>query len=124
MWGKKVCRILQVFLQKKSIAKTKCKDKDAESTSELWKEEHKENANIVETNIEIKVEEEFPAGINVVKEIEGNNDDVPKEKSSEWFYWIHFFRYACHCEPARPVVILNTISNFFNIFSTFVNIFD
>ena len=32
---KKVCRILQVFLQKKSIAKTKCKDEDAESTSEL-----------------------------------------------------------------------------------------
>ena len=37
----------------------------------------------METNIEIKVEEEFPAGINVIKEIEGNNDDVPKEKSSE-----------------------------------------
>ena len=36
--------------------------------------------NIVETNIEIKAEEEFPAGINV-KEVDGNND-VPKEESS------------------------------------------
>ena len=37
--------------------------------------------NIVETNIEIKVEEEFLAGINIVKEIEGDNDVVPKEES-------------------------------------------
>ena len=36
-------------------------------------------ANMVESNI--KVEEEFPAGIRVVKEIEGDNDDVIKEKS-------------------------------------------
>ena len=33
-------------------------------------------------NIEIKVEEEFPVGINVVKEIEDDNDDVPKKESS------------------------------------------
>ena len=37
---------------------------------------------MVETNIEIKVEEEFPAGINVVKEIEVHYDDMPKEESS------------------------------------------
>ena len=37
---------------------------------------------MMETNIEIKVEEEFPAGINVVKEIEGDNDDEPNEESS------------------------------------------
>ena len=50
-------------------------------TSELGREEYKENANMMETNIEIKAEEEFPAGINVLKEIEGDNDDVPKEES-------------------------------------------
>ncbi|CAE1271169.1 unnamed protein product [Acanthosepion pharaonis] len=38
---------------------------------------------MVETNIEIKIEEEFPAEINIVKEeIEGDNDDVLKEESS------------------------------------------
>ena len=37
---------------------------------------------MVETNIEIKVAEEFPAGINVIKEIEGDNNDMPKEESS------------------------------------------
>ena len=36
---------------------------------------------MVETNIKIKAEEKFPAGIHV-KEIEGGNDDIPKEKSS------------------------------------------
>ena len=36
----------------------------------------------MKTNIEMKVEDEFPAGINVGKEIEGENDDVPKEESS------------------------------------------
>ena len=36
---------------------------------------------MVETNIEIKLKEEFPAGINVVNEIEGDNDDVAKEES-------------------------------------------
>ena len=41
-----------------------------------------ENKNIVETNIEIKVKEEFSRGINVVKEIEEDNDDVAKEESS------------------------------------------
>ena len=46
------------------------------------RKEHGENANMVEANIEIKVEVEFPAGINVVKEIEGESDDVPKEESS------------------------------------------
>ena len=34
---------------------------------------------MTETNIEIKVEEKFPAGTNVVKETEGDNDDVSKE---------------------------------------------
>ena len=29
----------------------------------------------METNIKIKVEEEFPIGINVVREIDGDNDD-------------------------------------------------
>ena len=37
---------------------------------------------MVETNIEIKVEEEFPAGINIVKEIEADNNDMLKEESS------------------------------------------
>ena len=37
---------------------------------------------MVEINIEIKVIEEFPAGINVVKDIEGDNDYMPKEESS------------------------------------------
>ena len=44
--------------------------------------EHRENANMMMTNIEIKVKEEFPAVINVVKEIEADSDDVPKEESS------------------------------------------
>ena len=51
-------------------------------TSELEVEEYGENKNMEETNIEIKVEDEFPTGVNVVKEIECVNDDVPKEKSS------------------------------------------
>ena len=55
---------LHVFLQKKYVAKAKCKDKDAECTSELEGEEHGEKANMVDTNIEIKVEEEFLAGIH------------------------------------------------------------
>ena len=38
--------------------------------------------NIVETIIRIKFEEEFAAGINVAKEIDGDNDIVPKEESS------------------------------------------
>ena len=38
--------------------------------------------NIVEINVEIKVEEEFPVGINVVKEIEGDNDEPKEENSS------------------------------------------
>ena len=33
--------------------------------------------NMVETNIDIKVEEEFHAEINAVKEIKGDNDDMP-----------------------------------------------
>ena len=63
-----MCSIF-VFLQKKHVAKAKCKDKDVECSSKLGEEGHGENANMAETNIEIKVEEEFPAGINVVKEI-------------------------------------------------------
>ena len=65
----------------KYVAKAKCKDEDAEYTSELEGEEHGENANMVKTNIEIKVEEEFPAGINIVKEVEGDNDGMPKEEN-------------------------------------------
>ncbi len=38
--------------------------------------------NRVEINIEIKVKEKFPAGISVVREIEGDNDDVLKEENS------------------------------------------
>ena len=56
---------LHVFLQKKYGVKAKCKDEDAEYTS----------------FIEINVEEEFPAEINVVKEIEGDNDNEPKQES-------------------------------------------
>lgn len=67
---------LYVFLQKKYVAKAKCKDEDAECISKLGGEEH---VNMVKTNIGIKVEEEFLA---VVKEIEGDNDDVPKEECS------------------------------------------
>ena len=37
---------------------------------------------MVAANIEIRVEEEFLAGINIVKETEGDNNDVPKEESS------------------------------------------
>ena len=37
---------------------------------------------MVETNIKMKVEDNFFVGINVVKEIEGDNDDVQNEKSS------------------------------------------
>ena len=36
----------------------------------------------METNLEIKLEGELSAGINVVKESEGDNDDVLKEESS------------------------------------------
>ena len=35
---------------------------------------------MVETNTEIKVDE-FPSGINLVKETEGDNDEVPKEEN-------------------------------------------
>ena len=55
---------LHVFIRKKYVAKVKCKDKDAECTLELGGEDYKENANVVETNI--KVEDEFLAGINIV----------------------------------------------------------
>ena len=59
------------------------KEEDAECISELGGEEQGDNGNMVKTNIEIKIEEEFPAEIKVVKEIEGDNDDAPKvEKSS------------------------------------------
>ena len=51
-----------------TVVKAKCKDKDAERTSELGEEEHEDNVNMMKTNIEIKVEEEFPAGINVVRQ--------------------------------------------------------
>ena len=78
MRGKKIC----CFFTFSYIRKAKCKDKDAKCTSEQGGEEHRENANMVETNVEIKVREEFPAGINVVKGIEGDNDNVPNEVSS------------------------------------------
>ena len=65
--------------RKKYEVKAKCKDEIAECTSELEGEEHGEKANMVETNIEI--EEEFPAGINVVKETEGDNDDILNEEN-------------------------------------------
>ena len=58
-----------IFRQKKYVAKAKCKDEDTECTSKLRGEEHGENVNMVAINIEIKVEEGFSTGINVVKEI-------------------------------------------------------
>ena len=63
---------LYVFLPKKSVAKAKCKDDDAERTSELGGEEQGEN--MMETNIEIKAEEKFPAGISVDKDNESDNE--------------------------------------------------
>ena len=78
---RKYAASLHVVLQKKYVAKAKCKNEDSECTLELGGEEHEENANMVLTNIEIKVEKKFPAGIYVVKEIEGDNDDVLKKKS-------------------------------------------
>ena len=74
---RKFAASLHVFLKKKYVAKAKSKDEDAEYTSEVGEEEHGENTNMMEKNIEIKIEEEFPAGINVVKEIEGDIDDEP-----------------------------------------------
>ena len=79
---RKCVAFLRVFREKKYVDKRRCKDEDAECSSEIGGEEHGENMNMVETNIKIKIDEELPAGINVVKEIEGDNDDVPKEKSS------------------------------------------
>ena len=60
---RKCAASLHVFPPKKYAAKAKCKDEDAECTSELEGEKHGENANMEETHIEIKVEEEFPARI-------------------------------------------------------------
>ena len=60
---------LYMFSYRKTyVAKAKCKDKDAKCSLELEGEKHGENPNMVETNLEIKVEEGFPAGINVVKD--------------------------------------------------------
>ena len=54
----KYASYLHAFLQKKKyVAKGKCKLEDAECTSELGGEEQEENANMVETNIEKKVDE-------------------------------------------------------------------
>ena len=69
---------LHIFRQKKYVAKAKRKDEDAKCTSELREEEHGENGNMVKTNIEMKVEEQFRVGIKVVK---GENDDVPNEET-------------------------------------------
>ena len=63
-----MCCIFTCFLKKKYVAKAKCKDENADSTSEPKAEEHRMKANMVEKNVEIKVEEESPAGINVFKE--------------------------------------------------------
>ncbi len=63
---------LHVFLQKKIVSKAKYKDEDTVCKSVLRVKEHGENANMVEVNIEIKVEKEFPAAISIVKEIEGD----------------------------------------------------
>ena len=41
---------------------------------------------------------------------------------NECINWIHHFRLACHCEPARLVFILNFILTFFKKFCPFVNI--
>ena len=69
---RKYAASLHVFQQKKYIAKEKCKDKDAQYTSELGEMEHRDNVNMVATNKEKKAEEEFPAGIYVIKETEGD----------------------------------------------------
>ena len=85
MRGKKKCCIFTSFLTEEIFRKAKCKDEDVEYTSELEREEHGEIVNIIQTNTKIRVEEEFQAGINVVKEIEGDNDDVSKEESPSTF---------------------------------------
>ena len=79
--GEKCAVSLPVFQQKKYVAKAKYEDEDTECTSELVGDEHGENANMVESNIGIKVEEEFLAGINVLKELESDNDDVSIERA-------------------------------------------
>ena len=66
---KKCAASLHVFQQKKYVDKAKCKYEDAECASERGGEEHEENTNMVESNIEIKVVKEFPAGINIVREL-------------------------------------------------------
>ena len=76
---RKCAASLLVFQLNKYVVKAKCKDKDAECTSELRQEEQGDNANMEEMNIELKLKEEFLAGI---KEIEGDNDDVLKEERS------------------------------------------
>ena len=83
--NRKFAASLLIFPQNKYVTKVKCKDGDVECTSELGGEEHRENANIVETNKEIKAKEESPAGINVDKELEGNCNDVLKDESSSAF---------------------------------------
>ena len=58
---RKYAASLHIFLQKKYVAKAKFKDEDVDFTLELGGKEHEENMDMVETNIEIKVENEFPA---------------------------------------------------------------
>ena len=49
------------------MVKVKCIDEETESTSELGRKEQGENVIMVETEIEIKFDEEFLTGISVVK---------------------------------------------------------
>ena len=66
---RKCAASLHVLLQKKYVAKAKCKDEGTECTSKVGVGIYEENANVVETNMKIKVEEKFPPGINVVKKL-------------------------------------------------------
>ena len=55
-----MCCTLHVFQRKIYVTKAEGQDVDTECSSELEGEEHGENSNMVEANIEIKIEAEFP----------------------------------------------------------------
>ena len=64
--------------RKNMYIKQNCKYEDAACRiGRTWRE-----CNMLEINIEIKGGDEFSEGLNIFKEREGNNDDVPVEGSS------------------------------------------
>ena len=73
--------MLHLYMYSYRRNKSKIQRDYVECTSEIGGKEHEENANIVETNIEIKAEEEIPAGIKFGQEVVGD-DDVSKEEST------------------------------------------